>query len=91
MTEDNGNHAAPKRERHMADIYTNPLTPRALELVKERDRLRAINAELVEGLEGMVDEFISGGGQKRAWLPWECTSLKTARAALDKARKEGLA
>ena len=40
--------------KHLADIYANPLTPRALQLVKERDRLRAINAELVEAIEMLL-------------------------------------
>ena len=51
-----------------------------IDLLAEHDRLKALNAELVEALEEL---FSAKPGLDRA------NSLSRARAVLDKARKEG--
>ena len=61
-----------------------------VDLLSECDRLKAINAELVAALEqlatlgeqGMRPEFDE-------WLAFHDKVAQVARAALDKARKEG--
>ena len=56
----------------------------------ERDRLKAINAELVEALEQLA--VLGEEGMKpdpAEWITFHDKVSQIARAALDKARKEG--
>ena len=70
MKQDNGNHAATPEKPWFVEgsAYAD--------LLAERDRLKAINAELVEAIEMLLVVTDAAGANK-------------ARAALDKARKEG--
>ena len=58
------------------------------ELTKEHDRLKAINAELVEALENMTDGF-EGALECRGihTTRGDRRDIKAARAVLDKARE----
>ena len=59
------------------------------ELTAERDRLKATNAELVEVLENTIETcFLLAEQQAMPSDFWE-PSVSKARAALNKARKEG--
>lgn len=88
MKQDNGNHAATPglwKQGYGPDSWL-------LEATAEIDRLKAINAELVEALEEYLDRtevFVKAsvsGGFDEETIPG---LIKKARATLAKARKEG--
>lgn len=57
------------------DLYSDPIAAKALSTIKERDRLKAINAELVEALEAIVARMDKGfvpcgfAVTSRNWMP----------------------
>ena len=58
--------------------------PEIANLTAERDRLRAVNRELVEALENLGRKFLTGDERGESCPKW----WKPARAALAKAKGE---
>ena len=68
------------------EIFTGDFVPAefARRLERERDQLRAINAELLESLEEVLNDWQYGYLASK----YECTSYDIARELLTKVKKE---
>ena len=70
--------------------YGNMMTERNISLTKERDRLKALNAELVTLAEDVIGFCVALREDKLCWRdhPDAGVLFSRARAVLAKARKE---